>query len=400
MSYSKLSYTITKELSGEEKKKNGIYFTPPKCIQNNMKEIKTYKQTLNKVLEPSCGSCEYIAEIKKEYKEANITGIEYNKFIYDKIKANKNKQLNLLNEDFLEYKTMEKYDLIIGNPPYYVMKQSKKTKEYKDYFDGRPNIFILFIIKSLQLLSEDGILSFVLPRNFLNCVYYNKTREYISNNYKILSIQSCEGDYIETQQDTIILNVQKTETEIDNKKYVKQIDKYTIFGTEVIIEKLNNLYMNSKTLKQLNFQVKVGNVTWNDCKEELTDDNTKTRIIYNADIKNENTEATEFKNIDKKNYINRQGKKTPTLLVNRGYGVGKYTFDYCILNLEKEYLLENHVLYIDTLKQESKEATLEKYKYIIKSFEDERTKDFINLYFGNNAINTKELENIMPIYNF
>ena len=41
---------------------------------------------------------------------------------------------------------------------------------------------------------------------------------------------------------------------------------------------------------------------------------------------------------------------------------------------------------------------IDKYIQIYKSFSDERTAEFIKLYFGNNAINTTELSNILPIY--
>jgi hypothetical protein len=42
---------------------------------------------------------------------------------------------------------------------------------------------------------------------------------------------------------------------------------------------------------------------------------------------------------------------------------------------------------------------LEKYKAIINSLNDKRTQDFIKIYFGNNAINTTELNYILPVYN-
>ena len=38
------------------------------------------------------------------------------------------------------------------------------------------------------------------------------------------------------------------------------------------------------------------------------------------------------------------------------------------------------------------------YEKVIKSLKDERTQEFIKLYFGNNAINTTELNYILPIY--
>ena len=46
----------------------------------------------------------------------------------------------------------------------------------------------------------------------------------------------------------------------------------------------------------------------------------------------------------------------------------------------------------------SYEEIMKDYKEITNSFENEKTKKFIRLYFGNNAINTTELDHILPIY--
>lgn len=157
MSFSELSKLLTKTLSKDDKKENGIYFTPPQTIKNILDKLSDY--TFQTVLEPSCGSCEFITEIHIRYPTTEITGIEYNEDIYKKIKPLENNRIKLFHCDFLSYETENKYDLIIGNPPYFVMKKGHVNKEYYPYFDGRPNIFILFIMKSLQLLETDGILA-------------------------------------------------------------------------------------------------------------------------------------------------------------------------------------------------------------------------------------------------
>jgi hypothetical protein len=33
-------------------------------------------------------------------------------------------------------------------------------------------------------------------------------------------------------------------------------------------------------------------------------------------------------------------------LLNRGYGKGKYKLDYCLINIDYEYLIENHLICI------------------------------------------------------
>ena len=397
--YSELSIKLTKQINKNKKKQYGIYFTPPETIINNIKLLEQYKKNIKNILEPSCGTCEYILQLTNTLSNINITGIELNKTIFKSIKQYKSNNIELINDNYLTYKFNTKYDLIIGNPPYFVIKKNIVDKFYDNYYDGRPNIFILFIIKSLNLLNDNGILSFVLPRNFLNCIYYDKTRKYIATNFKILNIIECIDKYIETQQDTIIVIIQN-EKPVNNNIYTINISEYIIFGTQDNIKILNELYYNSKTLYELDFIVNVGNIVWNKCKKYLTDDKNKTQLIYSSDIINNKVITKKYSNEEKKNYINKEGNDIPLLVINRGYGVGNYNFNYCIINENNniKYLIENHLICIKYSKSLPNDLLIEKYKKIILSFEDKKTKEFIKIYFGNNAINTTELCKILPIY--
>jgi len=399
MNYSVLSQDLTKQIGKMEKKNDGIYFTPPTTIMKNIDALKKYMKNVKNVLEPACGSCEYITLLNNRYADLMITGIEYNKTIFESIKHFEGNNISLYNEDYLTYTNENKYDLIIGNPPYYVMKKKDVESCYYDYFDGRPNIFILFIIKSLELLSDNGILSFILPKNFLNCLYYDKTRNYIKSDFQILDIIECNDDYIDTKQETIILIIKKNIGKlIKNDKYCFHSDKYTILGIPKSISKLKSILGGSTTLQKMGFSVHVGNVVWNQCKNELTDDETKTRLIYSSDIKNKKLDIKKYSNKDKKNYISKEGEKGPILLLNRGYGVGKYNFEYCLVDEDLEYLVENHLICIKYINPINDDDLKSLYKRIIKSFENKKTQSFIKLYFGNNAVNTTELCEVFPIY--
>ena len=399
--YSEISYELTKKLTKNEKKENGIFFTNPNTIIKNLSVLKPYMENIKTVLEPSCGSCEFIEQLIKYNNKLKIIGIEFNKTIFDSIKTFENDNLKLLNKDFLDYKNEINFDLIIGNPPYFVMKKDCVDKSYLEYFDGRPNIFILFLIKSLKLLNNNGILSFVLPKSFLNCLYYDKTRNYIFNNFKIIDIIDCDDNYIETKQQTIIFILQKTSDTFPNKinnKFILNNNKYTIYSLEENIIKLNLLYRNSTTLNKLGFKVSVGNIVWNQCKKELTNDSSKTLLIYSSDIKKQKLEIQKYSNVDKKNYINKKGNNDLILVMNRGYGVGNYNFDYCLIDVDFDYLVENHLICVKYTKTINKKELKKLYHKIIKSFNNEKTQEFIKLYFGNNAINTTELCEILPIY--
>jgi type I restriction-modification system DNA methylase subunit len=398
MEYSFISTELTRKLCKTVKKNNGIYFTPPSCVNHNIELLQSYIVNIKNVLEPSCGSGEYITALHNRFPYLDITGIEYNETIYESIIQLNNDNIKIINMDYLLYNTNTKYDLIIGNPPYYVMKKQNVNKCYHNYFEGRPNIFILFIIKSIQLLNDNGILSFVLPNNFLNCLYYDKTRKYIANHFQILNIIHCKDDkYIETQQDTTILIIQKNQNR-NNTMFILEMNDYTIFSNEENRNKIMKLYENTTSLLELGCKVSVGTVVWNQCKDILTDDDTKTRLIYSSDIENNTIIKKTYNNAEKKNFIKKIGINRPMIVINRGYGVGEYKFNYCLIEEMNDYLIENHLICIEYKRELPRDELINLYKTIILSFNDKRTAEFISVYFENNAINTTELNNILPIY--
>ena len=158
------------------------------------------------------------------------------------------------------------------------------------------------------------------------------------------------------------------------------------------------MYKDSKSLWELGFKASVGNIVWNQCKDILTYDESKTRLIYSSDIMENSLSIKKYKNPDKKNFINKQGYTCPILVINRGYGVGEYNFSYCLIDEQKEYLVENHLICIESKTSLPRETLISVLKKILESLKDKRTIDFIKMYFGNNAINITELNHILPIY--
>lgn len=383
--YSLLSLELTKNLHKDVRKQEGIYFTPNSYIKIIIDNLIKYINLNNlEILETSIGSGQFFNYLMREFPNNNYLGIEKNKLIFDKIK---NDFPNIINEDFLKIKFEKSFDLIIGNPPYYVINKKEIDKKYFKLFDGRPNIYIIFIIKSLELLKENGILAFIIPQNFLNCLYYNKLRFYINSNFTILNIINIDKClFIDTEQPISIFIIKKTKT---NKNEYQLIisNEFIIFSDK--ISNLKELVLNSSSLDKLGFNVSIGNIVWNQRKDLLTDDKTKTLLIYNTNLRNEK----------KKNYINLKGNNEIIIIISRGYG-NNYKFNYLLLDINEEYLLENHIIQIkkNDYEKYTKEELLDEYNKIIKSFKNPKTEIFIKNYFKNNAINATELRYIFPIY--
>lgn len=373
--------TISKELSTlipkDTRKNEGIYFTPKNVRDKVINYLENQK--FQSVLEPSFGSGEFINDIQNKFDKTKIVGIEYNKTIYNKIKNNFGKNVELHNKDFLEYKSNEKFDLIIGNPPYFVVSQKNKN-----CMTGRGNIFVLFIYKCLtEHLKEGGIMAFVLPTSFYNCKYYEPCRKYMYKNTTILHLENVSANFIDTAQNTMIMMVKNTPS---NKNYFLQFD-----GNLCINPYYNEiLSLKGTTIKELNAVVKTGEVVWNQHKSNLSDTE-GTLLIYSSNIV-DNELVLDNLNGEKKQYIKNLTKKPisePAILVSRGYG-NKYSFSFTLVE-NKTFYGENHVNVITAPNKEILHR-------IMKSFKDERTHKFIEYYTGNGALSKSEIESILPIF--
>lgn len=408
LQFSDLSIKLTNVLKLNDKKKGGIYFTPYSIANSNLssvlKYIKNNNISIKNILEPSCGSMNFVDCIVKYFKDSKITGIELDETIYDEItRSYNNPNINIINKDYLKYQTDISYDLIIGNPPYFPIKKKDCDKEFLKFIYGRPNIFILFILHSLKLLGEGGILSFVLPNSFSNSSYYNNVREHIFNNYTIIDIinHKNEDSFKETKQKVTSLIIQnKKPDENNNSKFCSKYDNIILLNDISTINHIELLKKNSVTLNSLKCSVNTGTVVWNQVKDKLTDDETNTLLIYSGNIVNNKFKDVTFTNKDKKNYIILEGLIEPIIVVNRGYGNAKYKFQYSMISLDKPFLIENHLICIrcmdpDKKTIEDKKELLEK---IIQSFNCDKTHEFIDLYCENNALSNNELQNIVPIY--
>ncbi len=88
-----------------------------------------------------------------------------------------------------------KFDLIIGNPPFVALTDmtmiSRKMlrREYPNIYTGNNDLSYFFITRALSALRTDnGILSFILPKYLLHSVYARKIRNLIVRSAKILEI--------------------------------------------------------------------------------------------------------------------------------------------------------------------------------------------------------------------
>lgn len=359
-------------------KKLGQYFTTDKNLISNL--LNDYTKTPKNVLEPSSGTGNLLSVIPSGTNTV-VDAVEIDNKIID-ISKSKYPYVNHINVDFLSFNFDKKYDLIIGNPPFFEIKKNDIPDWYNHLAVGRTNIYYLFIYKCLQLLKKEGELRFIIPSAFLSNVYSSKLREYIITNFKVIDIVFFKDQkmFSNAIQSVVILKICKTEPDIDNIHYYKNI----------FVKDKNIIKTSGTTIKSLDCTVKTGSLVWNLYKQELTDtffSGDTLQVIYSSFISDK-----EETNHSKKKYL-KLTEKTKKHIINAPFiAVQRIVGEKmsCKLIELGSYFVENHVNVIS--------GSIDNLYKIYNSLSLQSTCDFIKMVINNTQVSKNELENIIPIF--
>lgn len=145
----------------------GQVFTPNKIVETMIELIKNGTD----IMEPSCGDGAFFNTLKKNYK---ITGIELDET---------HCPIDAINMDFFDYSIENKHDTIIGNPPYVagksIIKETLDKVNSKLITHGKSNLYLYFIEKCINHLTENGELIFITPREFIKTTSSAKLNDFL-----------------------------------------------------------------------------------------------------------------------------------------------------------------------------------------------------------------------------
>ncbi len=131
----------------------GQFFTPP----NVVKKMLGLRENNGSILEPSCGDGAFLKQL-----EEHAVGVEVDRTVI--------RDSRVIFGDFLSYPLRNKFDTIIGNPPYVryedILHPTKALLDYR-FLDKRSNLYLFFISKCIDHLNDNGEIIFITPRDFL-----------------------------------------------------------------------------------------------------------------------------------------------------------------------------------------------------------------------------------------
>lgn len=256
-----------------QKKLRGGYYTPQN-LADYITRI-TLKDNM-RILEPSCGDGTFLKSVKDILNTNKLNVKKLDAVEYIKEESNKSKKIakdiinaKVINDDFYNFyvNCKEKYDLVIGNPPYiryqYLTpfqreKQAQVLTKNKMKSNKLINSWVFFLVSCIELLEKNGTIAFVLPAEIMQVAYAEDLRKYLSKQLSKINIISFnELIFDDAEQEVIVLLGTKRKEEkecmISNCSYINIedfIQKYNannlVYEKILTNDKWTRYYLNEK----------------------------------------------------------------------------------------------------------------------------------------------------------
>ncbi len=253
-SYTEESKKYEKSLDIAYKKGNGIYYTDIELSTKIIDFLQIPSDAY--ILDPCCGTGSFlVAAKKKQYK--NIFGSDIDKnavnFCQKENNLNNVKIIDTLSnsgKDVLKkLKLSSKVDYVIGNPPY-VPRSKDITIDTSDYLflrnvkDSGSNLFIAAIYRAFELVKSGGVISYIIPKNFLHVSSYSILRKLLLNEKTILSIIDIGSHFKGVRGEQIVLTIKNQPSKngdigvykYNNGVFIKQLEvPQSFYKNEILL---------------------------------------------------------------------------------------------------------------------------------------------------------------------
>ncbi len=175
----------------EQERTLGAVATPPD-LAAFMVSLAAPTRSRVRVLEPACGDAPFLAAFAERYgSHHQLVGVDIDPAVVEQARR-RVPFATILEEDFLLWEPPERFDLIIGNPPYgiigdashypiHVLKERKRLYKQRSHtWRGKYNIYGAFIERAVHLLNPDGVLVFVVPATWLVLDDFIRLRQFLA----------------------------------------------------------------------------------------------------------------------------------------------------------------------------------------------------------------------------
>ncbi|MGN0681357.1 MAG: TaqI-like C-terminal specificity domain-containing protein [Candidatus Fimisoma sp.] len=210
-----------------ERKATGSYYTPNNVVKKLIDNLSEAVESFDgkKILDPCCGTGNFLLQLPENIQIRYIYGRDIdlnsvkiarlNLALRCNVSSTETIYEHIVQQDFLAVENGEKYDMIIGNPPWgYDFTEEEKTylrTAYSCMRGKNAESYDAFIEQSLKHLSKKGMVSFVLPEAILNVRTHRPVRALILEKADITCLEYLGNVFDQVQCPCIILQLDRKE---------------------------------------------------------------------------------------------------------------------------------------------------------------------------------------------
>jgi adenine-specific DNA-methyltransferase len=356
-----------------------------------------------RVLDPGVGTGEFLKTCSEQCEGLQLFGWDIDTMVLD-VAHKVAPSAMLTQRSALSPWTGEKFDVVIGNPPYFEMKalDQETKKDFADVIAGRPNIFSLFFKAGNNILKDGGYLAYVVPPSMNNGAYFEKLRRFIVENFKIEFLQIFDNPFLfEDVQTAVQLIVLKKGHAGSN--YTADLGSLSQSDASRIVfsadpNLLTQEFRGRTNLYNLGYKATTGTVVWNTRKDDLsmTEADGAIPLIWASNITSEAEIVLNEKHPKRPQYIlNVLPQTGPAIVVNRITGsVGRGSLRCALIPAGMKFVAENHVNVIKIRPDVSQSLNWDELLLRMRSPDIARR---IQMLTGNTQISATELTNWIPL---
>ena len=294
-----------------------------------------------------------------------------------------------------------KFDLVVGNPPYFQFRADSQTKRrFRRVISGRVNIFSLFFQIGIEVLRPGGQLAFVVPPSMNSGAYFNRLRTFLAHqaDVEFLEVNSAHDlfDGAHTAVQLIVLRVGSRSS--TNRHVMTFHDAQNGFKRTIFCEDADALarrQRRGKTLFQHGYKAATGTIVWNQHRHALRHERNgaTVRLIWSHNI----GDGLNFATRPRRPPFIETSKMShgPAIVVNRITGsVGQTELRCALVPDDLPFVAENHV---NVIRPHGLFQPLLEWPLLLESLRHPDVVDHARLITGNTQISATELTHMLRV---
>ncbi|MEA4888888.1 MAG: N-6 DNA methylase [Clostridiaceae bacterium] len=215
--YSDEMIKYEKAIDKKYKKSNGVFYTDLFLAKKMLEELDVSSEMI--ILDPCCGTGSFLFAAQY-YGFSSIYGSDQDRSAVDFVNKHvPNAKVTVFDtigrrgSETLKALGLEKEaDVVVGNPPYAPLNNDTQIIA-SDYLFLRKvqnsgnNLFVAGIIRAMEIAKEGGIISYIIPKNFLHVDSYSLLRKEILSTKTIVSIVDIGAYFKNVRGEQIIITI-------------------------------------------------------------------------------------------------------------------------------------------------------------------------------------------------